>query len=172
MLDDRSNPTTASRRGRSWRIVVISVAIGLLAAVPLEYDVIEAATDGTNSGAPSAEWIAFSSHIDHIVFVVLENHAFDNYFGTYCPMVGAYCPMASNGLAPGTCVPLNASQPLGACVRPFPYTAANWSIHAPLPHNYNSSLASWNGGLMNGFYDAEKSGQTPFGYYDGTTAPL
>jgi phospholipase C len=172
MVAQNAGASPRASRTSPWRIVAVAAAIGLLVALPLEYYVIESAPSTPNNGPGSEEWDTFASHIDHIVFVVLENHAFDNYFGTYCPTVGSYCPMANNGIAPGTCVPLNSSQPLGTCVRPFNYTADNWSIHAPLPHNYNSSVASWDGGLMNGFYAAENSGLTPFGHYNGTTAPL
>jgi phospholipase C len=118
---------------------------------------------------------AFSSHIDHIVLVILENHAFDNYFGTYCTTVGKYCSSTSNGIPNGTCVPLNPAKPQSGCVRPFPFTPANWTLNAssaPLSHSWDTSHAAWNNGAMNGFYAAEKSGDTPFGYYNGTTAPL
>lgn len=114
----------------------------------------------------------FASRIDHIVFVVLENHAFDNYFGVYCPNVGPYCRAPIAGIPPGTCVPLNVTQPNSPCVRPFPFTAKNWTVTSLLPHNWNSSVLAFNGGLMNGFYAAESSGLDPFGYYNGTTAPM
>jgi phospholipase C len=45
-------------------------------------------------------------------------------------------------------------------------------VVAPLPHNWTSSVAAFDGGKMDAFYDAENSGLTPFGYYDGTTAPI
>ncbi|HEV8049529.1 MAG TPA: alkaline phosphatase family protein, partial [Thermoplasmata archaeon] len=52
---------------------------------------------------------AGSIPIDHIVIVVMENRAFDNYFGVYCQAVGPNCPAAANGIPPATCLPYNAS---------------------------------------------------------------
>jgi phospholipase C len=59
------------------------------------------------SGATLNTLAEFNQHIKHIVVVVLENHAFDNYFGTYCRTVGPYCPAAVDGVPWGTCVPFN-----------------------------------------------------------------
>jgi phospholipase C len=171
-LSTRTLRPSAEPRPQAWRVAAVAAVIGILVAVPLEYYFVENAPSGPTNGPTSAEWKAFASHIDHIVFLVLENHAYDSYFGAYCPALGPYCPSVNNGIAPGTCVLLDDSQPNGACVKPFNFTAANWSIHAPLPHNEVSSLAAWNGGLMNGFYAAENSGLTPFGHYNATTAPL
>lgn len=110
--------------------------------------------------------------ITHIVVLMMENHAFDNYFGAYCPSVGPSCPAAVHGYPAGLCVPLFPAQKQGACVTPFPFTAKNWSISAPMPHTNLTSHEAWNNGSMDGFYQAENSGLTPFGYYNGSTAPL
>jgi phospholipase C len=115
---------------------------------------------------------AFLDHIKHVVDVVMENHAFDTMYGTYCPTKGPDCPATVVGIPPGTCVPYNPNDASAGCVRPYAFSEHNDSLFAPLPHDENSSLGSWNNGSMNGFYRAEGSGVAPFGYYDGNTTPL
>jgi phospholipase C len=110
--------------------------------------------------------------ITHIVVVMMENHPFDNYFGTYCPAVGPNCPTAVQGYPSGLCVPLYPKIGSSPCVRPFAFTDKNWTINARLPHNNQSSHSAWDNGSMDNFYLAESSGLTPFGYYNGSTAPL
>jgi phospholipase C len=254
---------------------------------------------------PLTQLQLFLEHIKHVVVVVMENHAFDSIFGSYCPTVSAYCPTAVAGTPAGTCVPTNpngsdagapyraAPRPIvgpnttngssnstnsssngtsgsgnttggsgnttggsgnssggsgngtggsgnsssgsgngtggsgnsgggsgngtggsgnssggsgngthgsgnstggsgngtggsgnssggsgngtkgsGECIKQFPFTNWDYSPGEALPHTRNSSLAAWNHGAMNGFYEAENSGDTPFGYYNGNTTPL
>lgn len=125
------------------------------------------------SGSPVVPGMAaFDLHVDHIVFLVMENHAFDNYFGAYCPAVSPFCPAANQGFPPGLCVPLHPNSTNSSCVKPFAYTPANWTLSSALPHYWLSATHAWNGGLMNNFYNAEASGLDPFGYYNGSTAPI
>jgi phospholipase C len=149
-------------------MAAVVLLVGLIAA-PVYF------TD-TTAAAPAAtlnpNQLGFMDHIDHIVFVVLENHAFDNEYGTYCQSIGPHCATVVNGLPPGTCVPVNASQPSGACIRPWNFTQANWTLHTPLTHSYASSHEAWNNGSMNDFYAAEDSGRDPFGHYNGSTVPI
>ena len=113
---------------------------------------------------------AFRNHIDHIVFLEQENHAFDNFFGTYCPATGPRCPDAADGLPSGTCVPTNPATNSSPCVAPYNLTARQLVI-SDLPHNWNSTHTAWNGGLMKGFYGAELNRTETFGHYNGTTIP-
>jgi phospholipase C len=109
---------------------------------------------------------------------MMENHAYDNYFETYCLKLSPFCNNTANGVVPGTCVPqMNVT---GGCVVPYPFTAKNLST-PDIWHVYNSSMADINGGKMNGFYSGEKSGNghggveprlEPFGYYNGSTIPV
>ncbi len=136
-------------------------------------DIVPVSKDGTVfglAGMPTQQ--AFNHAIKHIIVLMMENHAFDNYFGTYCQKKGPYCSMKVNGIPPGTCVPKYPNNPSRGCVVPFPLGIHNLSIHQPLPHDYNSSIESYNNGSMNGFYQAEGSGIYPFGYYNAKTAPL
>jgi phospholipase C len=152
------------RRGRAFRIAAVLLVVLLVVSISIPLALREWQTH-----APS--WGPSQVPIRHIVVLMLENHPFDNLFGTYCQSVGSNCPQTVNGLPPGTCVPVNLSNPSLGCVKPFPFTAANLTT-PDLPHDYNSSIASVNGGAMDGFYRAEHGGREPFGYYNGSTVPI
>jgi phospholipase C len=109
--------------------------------------------------------------IQHIVFVVLENHAYDTYFGRYCPTTGPYCSIPAHAIPRGVCEPIRPGIPSAGCVRPWNFTAANDSLPG-MPHDWNSSLLAWDGGRMDGFYASDHAGRNPFGSYNGTTAPI
>ncbi|HTT26030.1 MAG TPA: alkaline phosphatase family protein [Thermoplasmata archaeon] len=132
------------------------------------------AAGSTSGAAPGGvpSQTTFNKAIKHIVIVMMENHAYDNYFATYCQSRGTYCSEKADGVPPGTCVTMNPAKPKAGCVTPFPLTRKNWTINEPLPHSQTSSLAAYNNGSMNGFYLAEHSSVYPFGYYTGTTAPI
>jgi phospholipase C len=155
------------------RAALLGVACGLIVVaivVPLELYYL--APHPRAGASPPPGWLPFEEHVQHIVFVVLENHAFDNYFGTYCPTTGPYCPSTGNGIPAGTCIPFDPGNAGGGCIRPYDFTRANWSLPEVLPHDLNDSLRAWNQGAMNGFYPAERSGPVPMGHYNGSTAPI
>jgi phospholipase C len=109
--------------------------------------------------------------ISHIVVVDMENHPFDNYFGTYCTSVGPNCPDTANGIPPGTCVPQNPANRTGPCVAPYNFPPSELQSADPR-HEWNATVASIDGGRMDGFYNAEHSGIVPFGHYNGSTLPV
>jgi phospholipase C len=153
-----------------WRVFWILLILVIL-IVPTNYAVSEAlATPAPTQLTPVQE--GFMTHVDHIIYVVMENHAFDNLFGTYCQQVSKLCPNAVNGIPAGTCVPLIARDPTGPCVKPFNFTAANWSVGGLMPHDEKATTTAWDNGRMDGFYQAENSGLNPFGHYNGTTVPI
>ncbi|MCI4318999.1 MAG: hypothetical protein L3K23_02560 [Thermoplasmata archaeon] len=107
--------------------------------------------------------------LEHIIFVVMENHAYDNYFGTYCRVVSAVCPVAANGLPPGVCLPRNLSDLSLGCVRPYPQT----NLSTPnIPHTWVPSHVAYDDGRMDGFLPAENNSTTTLGYYNGSTLPV
>ncbi|MCI4318426.1 MAG: hypothetical protein L3J96_07800, partial [Thermoplasmata archaeon] len=73
--------------------------VGLLAAVPVGAQV--STTGVVPAFGPAA------THLHHIVIIMMENHAFDNFFGTYCPAKGPFCKTAVHGEPAGLCVPKN-----------------------------------------------------------------
>lgn len=87
--------------------------------------------------------------IQHVLFLLQENHSFDNYFGTF-PGV--------DGLPENTHV---------EGVAPFHLASARTGN---LPHGKATVLTAVDGGAMDRFVSAEHSTET-MGYYDGTDIP-
>lgn len=109
-------------------------------------------------------------HIQHVITVMMENHDYDSYFGTYCQVTGPYCPTTGNGIPPGTCVPYYPTDPSAGCVRPFNMTPAQFTIN-DMEHDWYSGPIAYDDGAMNGFYQAEGTTNT-FGHYNGSTIPI
>lgn len=164
----RSAAARIDRRVR-WSVAIFIAAIALTAGtVPLVHGSRRA---GGENGADGLVLSPTTIPIDHVVFLVMENHAFDNLFGTYCQEPSSYCSATVNGLPSGTCVPENLTDLARGCVRPYPFPARDLSI-PDQPHDWPNAWEALNNGSMNGFYRAEGSGIEPFGYYDGSTVPL
>ena len=135
-----------------------------------------------------------SSKIQHLIFIVQENHSFDNYFGTY-PGVNGFpadlaIPVDPNQTSLGYVRPfhLNVSQPImivGDELPPgvadpdelqqesnltTPYHLGSESIGRDLSHAWIVAHEAYDNGKMDGFVAAEKSALT-MGYYDRTDIP-
>jgi len=161
--------------------LALAVLLAVVVVVPTEVRVGPAADSAGSAGLAvqlTPYQLGFLSHIKHIVFVVMENHAYDNLFGTYCQVKTTICPLIPNGIPPGTCVPKNPLNPTGPCVRPWNFTTANWTVPDML-HFWAQAHEAWNNGSMNGFYRAEHSGcapcgigLNPFGHYNGSSVPI
>jgi phospholipase C len=144
----------------------------------------------------SCSFVSGEPKIQHIIFIIQENHSFDNYFGTY--------PEA-NGFPPALSIPMDPNQINTGFVKPYHLSVANpiWIVGDELPPGisdpdelagsgdsttqspfafYNESIAgdlnhSWqvahlayDNGRMDGFIAAEKSTLT-LGYYDRNDIP-
>lgn len=119
---------------------------------------------------PPSKLAQFSSHISHIIFMMQENRAFDNFYGSYCPSTSTYCPNAVNGIPVGTCVPLYPGTTNHLCHRPYPISA-RWLSTPDLPHDWYATHTAYDHGKMDNFFVAEYGNQT-FGHYNGTTIPV
>ncbi|MCI4363509.1 MAG: hypothetical protein L3K13_04305 [Thermoplasmata archaeon] len=111
---------------------------------------------------------SFASKINHVVFIFMENHAYDNLFAGYCLVLTPYCNATGNGITPGTQEPMRNAT--GGVVIPYNFTARNLTTSNP-PHVYNATIQSIDGGRMDGFLDAEETPEV-FGHYNATTAPV
>jgi phospholipase C len=133
------------------------------------------------------------SKIQHLIFIVQENHSFDNYFGTY---------PGANGLPLALAIPVDPNQTSLGYVQPFhldvsqpimivgdelppgvadpdelqqssstaPFHLDNESIGRDLSHAWVVAHEAYDNGKMDGFVAAEKSRIT-MGYYDRTDIP-
>jgi phospholipase C len=134
--------------------------------------------------------------IQHLIFIVQENHSFDNYFGTYPGAKGIYnisdpVPENLSDTAMGYVQPyhLNATVPVlitgdelpagisdlddlaAAMADPTsPYHLTNESIGQDLSHAWTVAHEDWDNGKMDGFVTAEGSNLT-MGYYDREDIP-
>ena len=108
--------------------------------------------------------------ISHIVYVMMENHAYDNYFGTYCTKVGKYCDLTGNGIPAGTCVPKVPGNASRGCVVPYSLPESSVYHSQGGPHNWISSHTSYDNGSMDGFFEASGL-KDMMGYYNGSTIP-
>ena len=146
----------------SWRTAagVIGIAIVLLTAGIYAYE--------DRASAPPAA----VDPINHVIFVVMENHGYDNFFGTYCQQLSSLCPNVADGLPAGLCVPLVPGQPAQGCARPFSFNASIRDRPPDLGHSYVESHLAYDGGAMDGFYWAEGSTLNTFGHFNATTLPV
>ncbi len=91
----------------------------------------------------------------HVVEIMMENHAFDNFFGSF---PGADGPPAGTALPDGQ----------GGTVAPY---WINGTSTPDLPHFRAAEIADVNGGAMNGFVEQmakvdPSAAATPMGYYN------
>jgi phospholipase C len=118
--------------------------------------------------AVTPAWGPQNVPIQHVIVITMENHAFDNYFGTYCLKISAVCPQVSAGIPNGTCVPLKVYR---GCVKPYAFPLSKLRSGDP-PHDFNGTVDSIDHGRMDGFYLAEGKTNETFGHYNGSTIPI
>lgn len=97
-----------------------------------------------------------SGRIDHILFLIQENHSFDSYFGTY---------PGAEGLPKDLKVPMRPGA--APSVAPFHFTS---DLTHDMGHSWQEAHAAMDKGKMDGFIYAEQSVDT-MGYYDGSDLP-
>ncbi len=121
--------------------------------------------------------------IEHIIFVVQENHSFDSYWGSYHGTRGFSDPSV---LPLGDGSGLNVfSQPgypasgYGGHLDPFHIdTSANGECTNDVTHDWGPQHRSWNAGAMNGFVSEHVAelgpteGAITMGYYERADLPF
>ncbi|HEY1197110.1 MAG TPA: alkaline phosphatase family protein [Thermoplasmata archaeon] len=152
--------TERRRWTRRDKVIVAIVIIAILVLAGMGFEI---------ATRPPATAGGFAPEIDHVVFILLENRPYDQYFAGYCLVLSVYCNDTGNGIPAGTREPqLNVT---GDYVVPYNYTDRNFTI-VDQGHTYKPTIASIDGGKMDGFYSAEKSGLDPFGHFNGSTLPV
>lgn len=111
-----------------------------------------------------------NDHLQHVITVMMENHDYDSYFGTYCQTRSAYCSTTGNGIPAGTCVPNDPNNLSAGCIQPFNLTPNYFTI-SDMEHDWWSGGVAMNGGAMNGFFQAEGTGLS-MGHYNQSTIPI
>jgi len=130
------------------------LAIGLIAVALV-------VTTSFVPSVPSGARVAGNTPIQHVFVIMKENHAFDNYFGTF--------PGADG-------IPSGASVPDGNGGTIVPHWIASTSTD-DLPHSRVSMLEAWNNGSNDRFaivaerWGAGRGSQT-MGYYDERQLPF
>lgn len=153
------------RHRASVAALAVTVSLALLAT----YTVVPVPDPGSTL-APAASEFAYTPStfpIKHYILIVMENHAFDNLYGVYCPSVGRYCPTAVNGLSLSVCHPYFPANPSAGCSKSFP--SNNDTID--LAHNWKSSHNAYDSGKMDNFYKAEGKQVDTFAYYNSSMLP-
>ena len=126
----------------------------LILLVPTAGVSAQNATSGL--GSVQASGAGNPTPIQHIVILFQENHAFDNYFGTY---------PGANGL--NATVALAVKNGSSVTASPFHYS----SLHPPsLDNSEATARKAYDNGTMDGFVFAEHTNET-MGYYDSRDIP-
>ena len=104
-----------------------------------------------------------STPIEHFVFLMQENHTFDNYFGTY---------PGADGFPAGTKMPIDPKNPNSGYVEPWHIGS---STITDLSHSASTFRDQFNDGKMDGFVSAlnkrNQDGRLAMGYYDDREIP-
>ncbi|MEP6983979.1 MAG: alkaline phosphatase family protein [Chloroflexota bacterium] len=119
------------------------------------------ATVAAQDGAPPAKTL-----IKHFVFLMQENHSFDNYFGTY---------PGANGIPADVCMPLDPFNTVSKdCIKPFHASDSDVLPDDP-DHSTQTFLTQYNKGKMDGFVYAldqrNQDGRLAMTYYDDRDLP-
>ncbi len=102
--------------------------------------------------------------IHHIIFIINENHAFDNFFGTFPNVPTAYA------LNLTTCMPYSPTQTTQQpCEKPFNADNMPQIQETDQCHTSECAVPDYNDGKMNGFYAEE--GNRTMAYYNGNALP-
>ncbi len=135
---------------------------GLLTWHPLSLTVGSHAVKGCDTDANlcnTENLIVTNSPIKNVIIIFQENHAFDNYFGTF---PGAF------GFEANTCEPVNPAAPNAGCVRPWRTLNAS---QPQMAHAWKSSQAAFDNGSFAGFISSANGSRLPMSYYDYATIP-
>ncbi len=132
------------------------VTLFAFAALALSVSSAPAAGQGRN-----VEQIATTTPIKHVIYLMQENHSFDNYFGTY---------PGANGIPSEICMPRRAAQPQLGCVSPF--HIGNRAVR-DLSHSEKTFRRQFRDGRMDGFVSAfGDRDSVSMGHYDDRDIPF
>jgi phospholipase C len=127
--------------------------------------VVLAALPAVPAAAAPADDATTTTPIQHVVWMMQDNHSFDNYFGTY---------PGADGIPRDVCLRLNLNrESTRGCVQPF--RIGDTPIE-DLSQGPGVQRRQENGGRMDGFVAAYRrlglDGTSAMGYYDGADIPF
>ncbi len=141
---------------RILRAIVVAGLVTLALPVP--------SAVGQSPAPPSPEAQATTTTpIKHFVFLMQENHSFDNYFGTY---------PGADGIPDNVCMPVDPTSASTDCVKP---SRVGNRPALDLSHNPATHAAQYDGGKMDGFVSAFKNraaGELSMAHYDDKDIPF
>jgi phospholipase C len=107
-----------------------------------------------------------STPIKHIIIIMNENHAFDNFYGVFPGVPAQYALNLS------TCMPETLPQgPTTPCVQPFNADNISSVQGTDQCHTEQCSIIDYNNAEMNGFIKGEDTNRT-MAYYDSAAIPM
>src|ERR1700730_10976939 len=135
-------------------LVASNFSSGVLAYEQTIVSIISGPASASNPGTP----------IQHIIFVISENHAFDNMFGTFPGLPQNFA------LNLTSCMPFKSSQtsPL-PCQKPYSADKLPTIQATDQCHTWQCAVPAYNGGKMNGFYQVDTN--RTMAYFDGGAIP-
>lgn len=140
---------------RPYRIAALLLVAAVTVSAPVRA--------GSERSVPaSVDEPSTATPIEHFLFLMQENHSFDNYFGTY---PGADGPPA------GTCMPIDSEDPGSGCIAPS--HVGNRAV-TDLSHSRKTFERQFADGAMNGFvsgFDDLEAGEIAMAYYDDRDLP-
>jgi phospholipase C len=112
------------------------------------------------------EIVPANTPIEHFIFLMQENHSFDNYFGTY---------PGADGIPEGVCMPVDPFDDANeTCIEPFHFGEQDIQMDDP-DHSEETHKLQYNEGKMDGFYYAlnrrGQDGRLAMVYYDDNEIP-
>ena len=158
MFCGQKNGVTTREQHRGKGRVLCGIAMALLLLGVMSFPGCRGLQPANNGGGGTGATTA--SPVKHLVVIVMQNHSFDNLFGTF-PGANGFTPSS-----PG----YSQADASGNLVTPHLLTNTN---PADLNHGWTTYHNEWNNGAMDGF--AKTDGADAMGYYDNTTpgfAPL
>lgn len=157
MNNYRSALHTTSWLGKFGLILMI-----LIVGLP-----VAAGPAAAQSSTPSPEEKSpTQTPIQHFIFLMQENHSFDNYFGTY---------PGADGIPAGTCIPVDPFDAANTeCIEPYHIGENDVQLDDP-DHSDETHRIQFNEGRMDGFVYAlnlrNQDGRLAMGYYDERDLP-
>jgi phospholipase C len=182
--------TQRHRSNVAVRYGAVSIAAVLLIAVILPYTPLLGIF-----WVPPSELNPSTTKIQHVIFIIQENHSFDNYFGAFPGVNGLNnAPLCcswnidtrfskitrpfhlnvtqpvyiiGDELPPGVSDPDDFDMPQSNSTTPFHLSSESLQ---DLSHSWRTAHLAYDNGKMDGFVTAERSSIT-MGYYDATDLP-